>query len=184
VSTDVPGWLRRARDQWTNRGTVRPDFAVEPGRGQESVWDYPRPPAVVPDGRTVEVRSRDGRLLALSDHSVRVLETSHPPSFYLPPEAVVEGALEATSGTSHCEWKGQAEYLAVAGTDGAPVGWRYPRPYPEFADHAGWVSFYPGRVRCYVDDEEARPQEGGFYGGWVTDEVVGPFKGAAGTGDW
>ncbi|MGK2928135.1 MAG: DUF427 domain-containing protein [Acidimicrobiales bacterium] len=184
MSTDVPAWLRRARDQWTNRGIARPNFAVEPGPGQESVWDYPRPPAVVADDRSVEVRTGDGQLLAQSNHSVRVLETSHPPSFYLPPETAVDGALAPASGASHCEWKGEAEYLAVAGTDGAPVGWRYPRPYPEFADHAGWVSFYPSRVRCWVDDEEVRPQAGDFYGGWVTDDVVGPVKGAPGTGGW
>jgi hypothetical protein len=86
-------------------------------------------------------------------------------------------------GSSHCEWKGAAEYVAVAGTS-APVGWRYPDPYAEFADYAGWVSFYPGRLRCTVDGEVVRPQEGGFYGGWITDEIVGPFKGDPGTSGW
>ncbi len=179
----VPEWLQTARDQWTNRGQARPSFAVEPAEGQESAWDYPRPPAVVPDQRTVEVHAPDGRLLARAAHSVRVLETSHPPTFYLPPDAVVEGALVVVPGSSHCEWKGPAQYLAVAGST-QPVGWRYPSPYEEFAAHAGWVSFYPDRVRCTVAGEVVRPQAGGFYGGWITDDVVGPFKGEPGTQGW
>lgn len=180
---NVPSWVQAAREQWTNRGQARPPFAHEAGPGQESVWDYPRPPAVVPDSRLVEVRSDDGRLLARSTTSVRILETSHPPTFYLPPDTVVEGALATTAGASHCEWKGRAEYVAVAGTDDA-VGWRYPAPYEGFEDHAGWVSFYPSRVVCTVDGERVRPQAGGFYGGWITDDVVGPFKGEPGTAGW
>lgn len=183
VREDVPGWLQQERDKWTNRGQSRPEFAVEPGTGQESAWDYPRPPAVIPDERTVEVHGADGRMVARTERSIRVLETSHPPSFYLPPDAVLDGALVPTAGSSHCEWKGQAEYVAQAGTTD-PVGWRYPAPYPEFADHAGWVSFYPDRVRCWVDGEAVRAQAGGFYGGWVTDDVVGPFKGEPGTSGW
>lgn len=180
---DAPDWLRAARDQWTNRGQARPPFAEEPGPGQESVWDYPRPPAVVPDERLVEVRDGEGRLVARAEHTVRVLETSHPPSVYLPPDAIVPGALTPVGGSSHCEWKGQAEYVALAGTERA-VGWRYPRPYEEFAAHAGWVAFYPDRVACTVAGEAVRPQPGGFYGGWITDDVVGPFKGERGTGGW
>lgn len=179
----IPAWVQAARDQWTNRGQHRPPFAEGPGPGQESVWDYPRPPAVVPDGRSVEVHDAEGRLLARTGHAVRVLETSHPPTFYVPPGAVVPGALEPTTGASLCEWKGRAEYVAVAGTT-EPVGWRYPSPYPDFADHAGWVAFYPGRVACTVDGERVRPQAGGFYGGWITDDVVGPFKGEPGTSGW
>ena len=128
--------------------------------GQESVWDYPRPPAVVPDGRSIEVTHGE-RLIARSTTSVRVLETSHPPAFYVPPDAVVPGRLVLTNGSSHCEWKGAAEYLAVEGTV-EPVAWRYPTPYPEFSDHAGWVSFYPGRVDCTVNDEPVRPQAEAF----------------------
>jgi uncharacterized protein (DUF427 family) len=185
---DVPGWLQAARDQWVNRGGTRPPFAEEPGPGQESVWDYPRPPVVVPDHRTIEVRTADGALLARSTTSVRVLETSHPPAFYLPPEAVVPGTLVPAAGSSHCEWKGRAEYLAVAPAlvsgRAEPVGWRYPHPYPEFAAHAGWVALYPDRVACTVDGERVRPQPGGFYGGWITDDVVGPFKGGPGSAGW
>lgn len=182
MSTEPPAWLQQARAHWQHRGNQRPPFADEPGPNQESVWDYPRPPAVVPDGRSIEVTHGE-RLIARSTTSVRVLETSHPPAFYVPPGAVVPGRLVLTNGSSHCEWKGAAEYLAVEGTV-EPVAWRYPTPYPEFSDHAGWVSFYPGRVDCTVNDEPVRPQAGGFYGGWITDDVVGPFKGEPGTSGW
>ncbi len=147
------------------------------------MWDYPRPPALDPDARHIEVRDGEDVLVAASDRSVRVLETSHPPAFYLPPESVQTGMLTATSGQSHCEWKGRAEYLALPGSPD-PVGWRYPAPYEEFEPYAGWVSFYPDRVRCTVDGEAVRPQAGGFYGGWITDDVVGPFKGEPGTQGW
>ena len=182
MRNDTPTWLQHARDGWQHRGDQRPPFAEDPGPGQESVWDYPRPPVVVPDRRAVEV-SEAGVLVASTDRSVRVLETSHPPAFYLPPESVISGRLVLVPGSSHCEWKGMAEYLAIAGTT-EPVGWRYPDPYPEFVDHAGWISFYPGRVSCTVDREVVRPQAGGFYGGWITDDVVGPFKGEPGTSGW
>jgi uncharacterized protein (DUF427 family) len=182
VSHDRPAWLQQARDGWQHRGKRRPSFAEDPGPGQESVWDYPRPPVVVPDNRVVEVTDAQG-LVAKTERSMRVLETSHPPAFYLPPESIVPERLVPVHGSSHCEWKGTAEYVAIAGTTGA-VGWRYPDPYPEFADHAGWISFYPGRVRCTVDGEVVRPQPGGFYGGWITDDVVGPFKGERGTSGW
>ena len=178
----IPDWLQRARSQWSMTGKNRPDFAHEPKPGQESVWDYPRPPAVVPDTRTVEVRSGD-TLIASTSHAIRVLETSHPPSFYLPPASITEGALVAVPGSSHCEWKGQAEYVALSPAD-TPIGWRYPAPYPEFATCAGYVSFYPDAVECRVDGELVRAQAGGFYGGWITNEIVGPFKGEAGTQGW
>lgn len=182
-----PAWLQHARDHWTNRGNTRPDFAIEPGPGQESVWDYPRPPALVADSRLVEVRHGDV-LIASTTASVRILETSHPPSFYVPGDSVSAQALVAVPGRSHCEWKGQAEYVALAAADGSPVGdaigWRYPAPYPEFATWAGYVSFYPDAVQCFVDGEAVLAQEGGFYGGWITGEIVGPFKGSAGSSGW
>ena len=182
MSHDPPTWLQRARDGWTHRGHARPAFADVPGPGQESVWDYPRPPAIALDHRTVEVGDPDG-VVASTSRAVRILETSHPPAFYLPPDSVRPGRLTTAAGASHCEWKGAAEYLALPGSP-EPVGWRYPDPYPEFAAYAGWVSFYPGRVRCTVDGELVRPQAGGFYGGWITDDVVGPFKGEPGTSGW
>ncbi|NNE74599.1 MAG: DUF427 domain-containing protein [Acidimicrobiales bacterium] len=170
--------MEAARNQWTYTGAERPPFAIEPGPGQESVWDYPRPPAIAPDGRLIEVVGERGPI-ASSRASIRIMETSLPPSFYLPPDSIAEGSLVVVDGRSHCEWKGDAEYLAEPGGD-AVVGWRYPEPYPEFAEYAGWVSFYPARVECRVDGERARPQNSEFYGGWITDELVGPFKGDPG----
>ena len=178
----VPGWLQNAREQWQNTGRSRPDFAVVPEPGQESVWDYPRPPAVVADTRIVEVRSGD-IVIATTTQAIRVLETSHPPSFYVPPTSLTEGVLVAVPGSSHCEWKGQAEYVALSPAD-TPVGWRYPSPYADFAACAGYVSFYPDAVECRVDGELVRAQAGGFYGGWITNEIVGPFKGETGTTGW
>lgn len=178
----VPDWLRQARDHWTNRGDARPAFAIEPGPGQESVWDYPRPPAVRPDQRPIAVDGAGGPVVRAAA-SIRICETSHPPSFYVAPESIIDGALVVVPGSSHCEWKGLAEYVALAGTS-EPVGWRYPKPYANFAEYAGWVSFYPDRVECRVDGQLARPQAGGFYGGWITDDVVGPFKGDPGTSGW
>ena len=188
MNSSTPKWLQQARGHWTNRGQERPEFAIEPAENQESVWDYPRPPAVVPDTRLVEVRARSadgsqGTLIATTNAAIRVLETSHPPSFYLPPSSIADGSLVAVPGSSHCEWKGQAEYLAL-GPAQSPVGWRYPSPYAEFAERAGYVSFYPELVDCFVDGEHVRPQAGGFYGGWITDDVVGPFKGEPGTSGW
>ena len=182
MNSSTPKWLEQARSHWTNRGQSRPDFAVQPDADQESVWDYPRPPAVVADTRQVEVRAGEV-LIASTNAAVRILETSHPPSFYLPPTSVAEGKLFAVAGNSHCEWKGQAEYVALS-PGGSPVGWRYPAPYAEFTAHANFVSFYPAAVECLVDGERVRPQAGGFYGGWITDDVVGPFKGEPGTSGW
>ncbi len=177
-----PGWIQNARDSWTNRGGERPPFADDPGPDQESVWDYPRPPAVVADRRSVVVGDEAG-VIAATDRSIRILETSHPPTFYVPPESLVPDRLTPLPGSSFCEWKGAADYLGLVGTD-EPVGWRYPTPFPEFSEYAGWVAFYPGRVRCTVDGEVVRPQAGGFYGGWITDDVVGPFKGEPETSGW
>jgi uncharacterized protein (DUF427 family) len=158
---------------------------VEPGPGQESVWDYPRPPALVGDERLVEVYDGAERI-ASSRRACRVLETASPPTFYLPPEDVDTGRLAVARGSSFCEWKGRARYwrLARTGEDAEPVAWTYPAPTSAFAAIAGWYAFYPGRVRCLVDGELVRAQAGAYYGGWVTGEIVGPFKGDAGTGHW
>lgn len=182
MAGDPPDWARHGRSQWTNTGRRRPRFAVEPGPGQESVWDYPRPPVFVPDDRVVEVHAPDGPI-ASTRRAIRALETSQAPAFYLPPASVVPGRLVPTAGSSRCEWKGEAQYLALAGSV-EPVGWRYPAPFAEFAAYAHWVSFYPDRVTCVAGGEVARAQAGGFYGGWITDDVVGPFKGEPGTSGW
>lgn len=182
AQASTPQWLQASRDHWTNRGQRRPDFATEPAPHQESVWDYPRPPATVPTSRLVEVRANDV-IIASTNEAIRILETSHPPSYYLPPHSITEGVLHVVPGRSHCEWKGHAEYVGI-GNDDTPVGWRYPSPYPEFETWANYVSFYPDAVDCFVDGERVRAQAGGFYGGWITDEIVGPYKGEGGTAGW
>ncbi len=173
------------RAMWTNRGQARPSFADEPGPGQESVWDYPRPPAVVPDDRLVEVRA--GKLeIARTRRAVRILETASPPTFYIPREDVDMEHLYPAAGGSMCEWKGMASYFDVGRRlrKVARAAWSYEQPFEEMQAIAGHISFYPGRLECFVDGQRVRPQDGGFYGGWVTDEIVGPWKGSAGTGGW
>ena len=158
---------------------------IKPRTGQESVWDYPRPPALVNDERLVVVKS-GGFTLAESNRCLRVLETASPPTFYIPPADVDSESLLRAAGASYCEWKGSAQYwsLVNAPPGAGAIGWSYPRPAPAFAAIADYYSFYPAKVECFVDGERVRPQPGEFYGGWVTDEVVGPFKGDPGTGGW
>ena len=177
--------LRAAREQWTNRGQKRPSFADEPADGQESVWDYPRPPALVEDDRQVRV-SLGETLIASSSRAVRVLETASPPTVYIPRADVDVGLLQPAEGGSLCEWKGEAQYFDVTvGLHRASfAAWSYPDPFEPFADIANYLSFYPGRLECWLGGERVRAQPGGFYGGWVTDELVGPFKGGKGTGGW
>ena len=157
-----------------------------PGPGQESVWDYPRPPRVEPTDEVVEVWL-GGECVARSTRTLRVLETSHPPTYYLPMASFLPTTLRPARGSTHCEWKGQATYFDVVGGERVAPGaaWTYPRPKPGFEALLGHVAVMPGAVdACYVDDERARPQEGGFYGGWVTDDLVGPFKGVPGSYGW
>jgi uncharacterized protein (DUF427 family) len=156
----------------------------------ESVWDYPRPPRVEASGELVEVEL-GGQVVARTTTSWRVLETSHPPTYYLPADAFGVGVLRATAGSSWCEWKGAASYfdLVVEGSAGdvvaARAGWTYERPTPGFEVIAGAVAVMPALVdRCTVDGEVVVPQPGGFYGGWITARVVGPFKGGPGTAGW
>jgi uncharacterized protein (DUF427 family) len=141
----------------------------------------------------VDVRL-NGVVLARSDRAVRVCETASPPAYYVAPEEVATEHLVPGYGRSTCEWKGEARYWSVVlGEAGVPGGngtrvdnaaWSYPEPWEGFESLAGWFAFYPAAVECYLGTERVRPQEGGFYGGWVTDEIVGPWKGAPGTGHW
>lgn len=181
---EPPSWIQQARSAWSNTGAARPAFARVPEEGQESVWDYPRPPALVPDPRSVTVHSLVGQPLAATTASLRLLETASPPTFYLPPADVGAEHLVETAGASFCEWKGQAQYWALASAPDTAIGWSYPKPYAEFAALADYFSFYPARSLCSVDGQAVRAQAGGFYGGWITDEVVGPFKGEPGSGQW
>ncbi len=163
---------------------------IAPGPGQESVWDYPRPPRLEEYSGRLEV-VLGGVTIADTDRAdgpaYRVLETSHPPTYYLPREAFSTRSLVPTYGGSMCEWKGHAVYsdLVGGGRVASQSAWSYPDPSPTFAALAGHYALYPGRVdACFVDGEPVMAQPGGFYGGWITSTVVGPFKGSPGTRGW
>ena len=167
-------------------GTMQRPDPIEPGPGQESVWDYPRPAVAQPTGAHILIEHRGVRI-AETRNAVRVLETSHPPQYYIPPDDIAKGVLERAPGRSICEWKGQAEYWdVVAGGDRlAKVGWSYPDPTRAFAKLRDHVAFYAAPFdRCSVDGETVTPQPGGFYGGWITSGYSGPFKGVPGSRFW
>ncbi|HMF03375.1 MAG TPA: DUF427 domain-containing protein [Acidimicrobiia bacterium] len=159
---------------------------VAPGPGQESVWDYPRPPRVEPvTGRLAVVLG--GETVAATSRGLRVLETSHPPNYYFPLADVAPGVLERSSGGSFCEFKGRAHYYAVRGGGRVEpdAAWVYDEPGTGYESLAGTVAFYAGRTdACFVDGERVTAQPGGFYGGWITSTVTGPFKGGPGTEGW
>ncbi|HEY5822600.1 MAG TPA: DUF427 domain-containing protein [Propionibacteriaceae bacterium] len=165
------------------RGHPKPDPV---GPGQESVWDFPRPPAIRHSEQEITV-VLGGEQICTTRSSWLILETSHPPTYYLPQDAFVPGALVPAPGGSFCEWKGQASYLDLVGGErtATRAAWFYPRPngrYSELADH---IALYAGAVDfCTVDRERVVPQPGGFYGGWVTSAVSGPFKGIPGSNGW
>ena len=159
---------------------------IEPRPGQESVWDYPRPPRLEPTRKLVQVFF-NGHQIAASRRALRVLETSHPPTFYIPAEDVDWAYLSESKRRTLCEFKGVALYYdLVDGEDRSlDAAWSYPDPVPEFESIRDHLAFYPSRVEaCYVDGERVEAQEGDFYGGWITSEIVGPFKGASGTWGW
>ncbi|MDX1591780.1 MAG: DUF427 domain-containing protein [Balneolaceae bacterium] len=170
---------------WKYTGSRRPSFAIKPEEDEESVWDYPRPPITDPDRRLVVVKSGN-RVIAKTNRAIRVLETASPPTFYVPPEDVDQKLLNKAPGSSYCEWKGSATYwdIVVDGQKLKKAAWSYHNPSPRFESIDGFYSFYPGKVSCFVNGEKVKPQPGQFYGGWVTSEIVGPFKGEPGTGGW
>ena len=163
--------------------TMRPDPV---GPGQESVWDYPRPPRLEPVALPLRV-VLGGETIAETVAGWRVLETSHPPVYYVPRGDVRPGALEPVAGRSLCEWKGAATYFDVVGGGvRAPrAAWSYPEPTAPFLPIRDHVAFYPQAMdACFVGAERATPQPGGFYGGWITSNIVGPLKGEPGTQGW
>jgi len=170
---------------WRYFGQRRPTFAVEPGPGQESVWDYPRPPRAEPETREIVVRVGDVEV-ARTRRAQRVLETASPPTIYIPLADIATAYLGRASGSSSCEWKGAAQYwtVSVPPVELNAVGWSYPHPPPDLNGIRDHLSFYPGRIECYIDGVQVRPQAGGFYGGWVTPEIVGPCKGDPGSSGW
>lgn len=164
---------------------MRPE-PIKPAPGQESVWDYPRPPRVEETESHLRVVF-NGVTIAETRRGKRVLEKSHPPSYYFPPEEVKLAHLIEASGFTWCEWKGRASYYHVSVGDerAERAAWSYHQPREGFEVIKHHIAFYPGSMdACYVDGERVRPQPGGFYGGWVTSDVIGPFKGGRGTRGW
>lgn len=161
----------------------RPDPALP---GQESVWRYPRPAIAERSDRHIRIE-HGGMVVADTRAPIRTLETSHPPSWYLPPADVATDRLRASDRRSFCEWKGEAVYwhLDVGGTLLRDVAWSYPAPTRAFAMLRDHLAFYAAPLSlCTVDGERVRPQPGGFYGGWITADLAGPFKGVPGSMGW
>lgn len=158
---------------------------VEPGPGQESVWDYPRPPRLEPTTRRVVV-ALAGVTVAESVRAHRVLETSQPPAYYIDPDDIRVDLLVPSTHSTFCEWKGRASYfdVVVDGVVAEAAAWTYRKPVPRFEAIRGHLAFYAQRLECSVDGEAVRGNEGTFYGGWITSAVVGPFKGGTGTAHW
>ena len=159
---------------------------IEPQIGQESAWDYPRPPRLERSDKTIEIVF-DGQTLAKTSRALRVLETSHPPVYYIPPADINGNLLQPSAQTSFCEWKGVAHYysLEVAEIVVPNASWYYPDPTPAFEPIKNYVAFYPSLMdACFVDGERVQAQPGDFYGGWITSNIVGPFKGGAGSQGW
>lgn len=159
---------------------------IKPGPGQESVWEYPRPPRLEATTKHIQVVF-NGIVVADTHRGMRVLETSHPPVYYVPPEDIRMEHLIPSGRSSFCEWKGRASYYGVAVGDRTAfeAAWYYPDPTPSFRLIKDHVAFYPQHMDyCTVDGERVQPQPGGFYGGWITADIVGPFKGEPGTWGW
>ncbi|HEY7122801.1 MAG TPA: DUF427 domain-containing protein [Ktedonobacterales bacterium] len=158
-----------------------------PGPGQESVWDYPRPPRMEKTTRHLVVIFND-IVIAETRRGFRMLETSHPPTYYFPPEDVqLAQYFTRTPNATFCDWKGEALYYTITVGDKCAVNaaWYYPHPFSLYEEAAGYVSFYPRKVdACFVDGERVQPQEGALYGGWITKDLIGPFKGGPGSTGW
>ncbi|MBD2074390.1 DUF427 domain-containing protein [Phormidium sp. FACHB-592] len=159
---------------------------IEPQPGQESVWDYPRPPRLEETSKHIQIIF-NGVTIADTHQAKRVLETSHPPVYYIPPEDIQQDYLIKSPRSTFCEWKGHGAYYSLAVGDKRidDVAWYYPEPTPAFATIANYVAFYPAPMdACFVNGEKVEPQPGSFYGGWITSDIVGPFKGVQGSWGW
>ncbi len=159
---------------------------LKPGPGQESVWDYPVPPRAERCGRHVVVRFGDVDV-ADSRETVRVLERTHPPVYYVPPQHVRLELLTLNTYHTDCEYKGRASYydISLDGRTQRNIAWVYPDPAAAFSAIRGHIAFFAGRAdAAFVDGERVTPQPGSFYGGWITADIVGPFKGEPGSFGW
>ena len=185
IALEMTPRIEREAQRW-QRGGLRPPAIAAVSIGQESVWDYPRPPALqrVLDRVVVEL---NGRVIVETVGAIRVCETASPPTYYLPRRDFQPEVLVPAAGESYCEWKGVATYwsLQASGRIVPGAAWSYEAPHSEYAVLAGAIALYPGRVdRCSVGASTVRAQPGGFYGGWITDDLVGPFKGEPGSQGW
>ncbi|PRP68282.1 hypothetical protein BST86_04100 [Nonlabens agnitus] len=157
---------------------------MEPKKGQRSVWDFPRPPAIEKVEKVVMV-SHQGKSIAETQRALAVLETASPPTYYIPQEDIDMELLEQILGkSSFCEWKGKATYWALKENNSRAIAWSYTNPFPEFEDLKHHLAFYPQHLDCFVDGVEVKAQPGEFYAGWITPDLTGPFKGDSGTGHW
>jgi uncharacterized protein (DUF427 family) len=176
----------KLREERRNAKRSRPAQIETPGPGQESVWDYPRPPRVERVAERIRIEF-GGVLLADSQRAYRVIETSSPPTYYLPPEDVRMEHLEPRDHSTFCEWKGIAKYwsVRVGNSLAEDAAWSYPEPDEGYEVIRDYLAFYPQKMdACYVGDQRAKPQPGQYYGGWVTPNIVGPFKGEPGSENW
>jgi uncharacterized protein (DUF427 family) len=174
------------REKWRTFLRTRPTDIVRPGPGQVSVWDFPRPPRVEPVPDRVLI-AYGGRIVVESLGALRVCETASPPVYYIPPADIDAEFLQPSDRTSFCEWKGVARYwtVAVGSRVARDAAWSYPEPDPGYESIRDYLAFYPRRMdACYVGEHRVEPQPGFYYGGWITPELVGPFKGIPGSGSW
>lgn len=173
--------ILQARAKWQYTGQKRPAFAQHPEPGQESVWDYPRPPRIETVSAPIKVMSGE-LVVAATTAAKRVLETAGAPTYYIPPDDIDTSLVEFGEPASICEWKGLAQSLHVDGQ--ADAGWRYIQMFEEFAELYQWPSFYPTKLKCFVGEEQVTAQPGGYYGGWVTRALMGPIKGSPDSSGW
>lgn len=177
-------WLQKAQEHWVHTGDKRPPFAIEPKKGQRSVWDFPRPPIIEKTSKPAIVNHK-GVEIAYSSNALAVLETASPPTYYIPKVDIDMNTLSTISDkTSICEWKGNAMYWTLKAMRDRPVAWSYPNPFPAFEALKDHIAFYPQHLECYINGEKVTAQSSQFYAGWITSDLVGPFKGEPGTQHW
>lgn len=184
--TKIPDGLLEEVNKWRNIKREVPDNIVKPGPGQESIWEYPRPPKVELFSKNMRVEFA-GKVIAETNKSYKVMETSSPPCYYISTDYITMDYLFKSAYKTLCEWKGSARYwsINVDGNISKNAGWSYPRPWEGFEQIKDHIAFFAGRVDgCYIDSEKVVPQAGDYYGGWITSNIVGPFKGEPGTENW
>lgn len=186
AGSKIPEELREEVEKWRNFPRQRPPYIETPGPGQESVWDYPRPPRPEPVDNRIRVEFA-GAIIADSRRAIRVLETSSPPVYYIPPDDIAQAHLVASTRSALCEWKGMSQYWSVKVGDrlAENAGWSYRDPWEGFEQLRDYIAFNASKMdACFVDGQRVTPQPGSYYGGWITPNIVGPFKGLPGTERW